>query len=75
MTHGHVTNHVYRVLMTDRDRLRDESSTAASAAVAWDPFEVWRTRVHLPRLARERGPSAEEEVPVDTGDQVARSPA
>lgn len=24
----------------------------------WDPFEVWRTRVLLPRLAEERGDKA-----------------
>lgn len=56
--------------MPQRHRLRDETSAAESPAAGWDPYEVWYTRVHLPRLERER--AAAEQLPPD---ELARAPA
>jgi len=62
--------------MSQRDRLREETSATRSPAGGWDPYEVWYARVHLPRLERERRTAVQLDSPtVDAKPPLARNPA
>jgi len=62
--------------MSQRDRLREETSATRSPAGGWDPYEVWYARVHLPRLERERRAEVHRERPaLGAKPPLARNPA
>jgi len=62
--------------MSQRDRLREETSATRSPAGGWDPYEVWYARVHLPRLERERRSAVHHGAPIlDAKPPLARNPA
>jgi hypothetical protein len=42
----------------NKNRIAQGAAEAQTAATGWDPFEVWRTRVLLPRLAESRDSTA-----------------
>lgn len=59
--------------------VRDAPSAAPAAhlsapPVGWDPYEVWRTRVLLPRLAAAHSAATPATVPTDTAQGTPRPP-
>jgi hypothetical protein len=60
-----MTAKIVRIDERKPEALKDvpAASDTAQAAAGWDPYEVWRTRILLPRIQDgERNPSAEGQV-------------